>query len=152
MNLQMRVIDESRRALLRAIVPVLGIISFTAGVGFAALSGVIVYKQLAFYGTLPREPFVYVSIFSLIALFCLVAGFRLMFLRKDRTASIMPPIVWTVLGSFFVLVSIVLFVKVLLVGDYTNFGMPGITLFIGAMFLIVAKCVKPVDPNDPQIL
>lgn len=152
MNPQMSAIGESRRAFLRAIVPVLGIISLTAGVGLAALSGVIVYKQLAFNGKLPWEPFVYVSIFLLIALFCLVAGIRLIFLRKNRTASIMPPIVWTLLGGVFILVSILLLVKVLLAGDYTNFGVPGITLFIGAMFLTVAKYAKPVGPNDPQIL
>lgn len=152
MHQQMSPISESRRALLRAFVPVLGLISFTAGVGLAALSWTIVYKQFTFYGRLPREPFIYVSIFSLIALFCLVAGLRLMFLRKNRTASIMPPIVWNVLGGFFIVLSIVLLVKILLVGDYTNFGMPGVTLFIGATFLMVAKCAKPIGPDDPQIL
>jgi len=152
MQSQMPVISEFRRTLLRALVPVLGLVSFVGGIGLAMLSAGIVYKQVTFYGTLPSEPLIFVSVFSLIALFCLVAGFRLMFFRMDRTASIMPPIVWVALGVLFFVVAATLLVQMLLAGDYSNIETPGRFLFFSTLFFVVAKCAKPVGPDDPQIL
>ena len=144
--------SEFRRALLRALVPVLGLVSFFGGIGLAMLSVMIVYKQLAFHGRLPSEPFIYVTIFLIIALFCLVAGFRLMFFRKDRAASIMPPIVWKVLGVLFFTVGIVLLAKRLVAGEYSSIGASIGFLFLSALFFVVSNRAKPLGPDDPQIL
>jgi hypothetical protein len=132
--------------------PVLGLIALAGGVGLAVLSAAIVYKQVTYYGSLPAEPFIYVTIFSMIALFCLVAGFRLIFFRKDRAASIMPPIVWSVLGSLFLIAGIVLLVERLFAGEYSRIGAPGGFLSLSVLFFIVANHAKPSGPDDPQIL
>ncbi|WP_460838472.1 hypothetical protein [Noviherbaspirillum agri] len=152
MQSQIPIIGDFRRRLLRASVPILGLVSFVGGTGLTMLSAAIVYKQLVFYGRLPREPFIYVTVFSSIALFCIVAGLRLMFLRKDRTASIMPPIVWKALGILSLIGAAVLLVKILLTGTYSNIGVPSGFLFLSALFFVVASRATPSGPDDPTIL
>ena len=87
MHSQIPALSEFHRALLRAFLPVLGLISFSGGIGLAFLSGMVVYKQVTYYGRLPSEPFIFVIVSSIIAVFCSVAGFRLIFYRNDRSAS-----------------------------------------------------------------
>jgi len=82
-----------------------GLILFAFGLGLVALSTGLVVRQLEFYRTVPAKALGMVSVFTLIAVFCIPVGFRLLFNRPNRYGSVLSPGGWFTLSSVFAILA-----------------------------------------------
>lgn len=101
---ELRASMESRRSFLRAPLPFIGVLSLTGGMGAAALAVALAWtvaQRFLSYGAIGHElhSIIAAVILGLVASFCSVAGFRLIFFRNDPNAYIVPPALWFTLGA-----------------------------------------------------
>lgn len=83
-----------------------GFILFAFGLGLIALSAGLVVRQLEFRGNLSADVLGMIVGFTLVAVFCIPVGFRLLFNRPNRYGSILSPGGWFTLASVFAILAL----------------------------------------------
>ena len=108
-----------------------GIVSLSLGLALAALSLWMIERQLMLHGSLVKFALIFCIVAGLLAIFCILTGYRLLFNRPNSYGSLLPPPVWFVVAAFFVLVGLALLAWALYQGLYTRIEPAAMFAFFG---------------------
>jgi ATP-dependent Clp protease adaptor protein ClpS len=78
------------------------------GIGLAILSAWMLERQIAFGRAAQLSSLAFVAVFLVIAGFCALTGYRLLFRKPNRYGSLLSSVGWNILAGFFGVLAVVL--------------------------------------------
>jgi hypothetical protein len=119
------------------------------GLGLAALAVWMVERRLSLSGGLEPGVAAVIAVFAALALFCLLAGYRLLFDRPNRYGSLLSPLGWRVLATFFFALALAFMVGAFWLGTFKLALACFFSACLAYTCVVAARSVLP--PLSPEI-